>query len=123
MEKRGDAVDPYQLALRFVLGGSVVLLATLAADLSKSPFVAGVLMCFPSMVLAGGIALALSGYEPPFISRYFLSTLGGLVTVAVFSLACSFLVRGMGVWLGVLAGLAVWAVAAAAAILVERLVR
>jgi uncharacterized membrane protein (GlpM family) len=117
------AVEPYQLILRFVLGGSIVLFATLAADLSKSPFVAGVLMCFPAMVLAGAIALAISGYEPSFISRYFLSTLGGLAVVAIFSLACSFLVRGMGVWLGVLMGLVVWAVVAALVIFVERLVR
>jgi len=116
-------MEPYQLILRFVLGGSVVLFASLAGDLSKNPFVAGVLMCFPALVLAGGIALALSGYDTPSVSRYFVSTLVGLAVTAIFSLACSFTVRGVGIWVGVLTGLVVWAVAAAAAIFIQSLVK
>ena len=116
-------MEPYQLALRFVLGGSVVLFATLAADFSKSPLVAGVLICFPALVLAGAVALTLSGYDVPFVSRYFISTLAGLAIVAIFSLVCSFLINGMGFWLGVVIGLVVWAVVAAAAtILIQKLV-
>jgi len=117
------AVDPWQMALRFLLGGSVVLIATLAADLSKNAFITGILMCVPSMVLAGGIALTLSGYTPPFISRYFLSTIGGLAMVAVFSLAASFLVRGVGVWGGIGLGLVVWGAVATAAILLGNVMR
>ena len=101
----------------------MVLAATLVADLSKNAFITGILMCFPGLVLAGGIALALSGYTPPFISRYFLSTIGGVTVVAVFSLAASFLVKGVGVWSGIAIGLVVWGVVATAAILLGSVVR
>jgi uncharacterized membrane protein (GlpM family) len=101
-------MDWQQLVMRFVLGGGVVLAATLVADATRNPYVAGIMMTFPALLLAGAVALFLAGYSPQFIGSYFLGTLMGLLVVAVFSTSTSFLVRWAGFWPGIGLGLFIW---------------
>ncbi len=101
-------MDLGQLILRFLLGGSVVMFATLAADVSKNPYISGLLICFPSMLLAGALALVMAGYQSPFISNYFIGTLGGLVIVAIFVVLAAVLIKEVEIWMGMGIDLAIW---------------
>ena len=110
-------MDGYQLLFRFILGGSVVVLATVLADVSRNPYVAGLAMCFPGLLLAGALALVVSGHPPNFLSGYFIGSLGGIVIVSVFAIAASVLIRNFGFWAGVGMAILVWFVLASVAIL------
>lgn len=110
-------MDGYQLLFRFILGGSVVVLATVVADVSKNPYVTGLAICFPSILLAGAVALMLAGHPAEFMSRYFTGSLGGVVIVGVFALIASALIRNLGFWAGIGAALVVWFVLASIGIL------
>lgn len=101
-------MDGYQLLFRFILGGSVVVLATVVADVSKNPYVTGLAICFPSILLAGALALVLAGHPPDFVSRYFAGSLVGVAIVGVFALTASALIRNLGFWAGVGMALLVW---------------
>lgn len=105
-------MDGYQLLIRFIIGGSVVLLATVLADVSKNPYVTGVAMCFPALLFAGSLALMLAGHPPDFISRYFVGSLRGIIITIFFVLTASALVRNFGFWPGVGMALGVWLVLA-----------
>ncbi|MFH1486972.1 MAG: DUF3147 family protein [Chloroflexota bacterium] len=94
-------MDGLQLLFRFILGGSIVVLATLIADSSKNPYITGLAICFPSILLASAVALLVAGHPTDFISRYFVGTLGGVFVAAIFAFTASVLIRSFGFWLGV----------------------
>lgn len=108
-------MDANQLVIRFLLGGSVVLLATVIADASKNPYVTGIAACFPGIIFATSVALTLAGHPPEFISRYFLGTLGGIAVTIAFVFSSAALIRNWGYWPGVGAALGVWLVLASVA--------
>ncbi len=112
-------MDPLQLLFRFFLGGSIVVVATVVADLSKNPYVSGILMPFPVMLIAGALALAISGHPPLFISRYFMGTLAGVGISAVFAISASLLIKNMGFPVGLTAALGVWLLVTATAVIVR----
>jgi uncharacterized membrane protein (GlpM family) len=108
-----------QLLFRFLLGGTLVLVATLIADMSKSTLLTGIAATFPVVIISTALALFLSGYTPDFISHYFLGTLVGVGIITIFSLSGYYFVREYGFSLGLLISLLIWlsvAVAVAMAI-------
>ena len=116
-------MDANQLVIRFVLGGSVVVLATVVADVSKNPFVTGIAACFPGIIFATSVALMLAGHPPEFLSRYFLGSLGGIAVTVAFVLSSSALVGRLGFWPGVGAALGVWFVLAGAVVTIMQRLR
>jgi hypothetical protein len=68
------------------------------------------------MLIAGALALVMAGYSPLFISHYFMGTLVGLAIAGLFAISASFLIKGIGFWLGFFAALGVWLVIAGLAV-------
>lgn len=105
-----------QLLLIFVLGGSVVLMATVAGKITQNPYISGILICFPAMVVSGTIAFHITGASPTFISQFLLGTIPGLVVVTVFSLVGHFSTRQLDFWPGLIVALLAWLIAASIAV-------
>ncbi|MHC1635749.1 MAG: DUF3147 family protein [Candidatus Methanospirareceae archaeon] len=97
-----------ELLLRFLLGGAIVLIATLIADIMKNSVISGIAATFPGIIISVAIALFLAGYPPDFISNYFLGTLTGIVILIPFSLSSYYFVREYGFLLGLLLSLLIW---------------
>lgn len=97
-------------ALRFILGGVLVLLSTLLADITKDAPLSGMFAAFPALVIASAVVLSQAGYDATFISRFFIGTLFGIVACIAFVVATSFLVKHMTFWPSVGLGLCCWAV-------------
>jgi uncharacterized membrane protein (GlpM family) len=101
-------VNLTHLVLRFILGGTIVLIATLAADLTKKPIISGVIATFPVLIFSTALALFLTGYTSDFLSRYFLGTIAGLAVCMVFSLFASVFINKIGFEFGLTLSVILW---------------
>jgi len=88
-----------------------------AADITKNPYVSGIIVPFPVMLIAGALALTIAGHPPPFISRYFMGTLIGVGLSAVFAISAALLIKEMGFVMGLLSAISVWFMTTAIAVL------
>lgn len=101
-------VNLTHLILRFILGGTIVLVATLAADLTKKPVISGVIATFPVLIFSTSLALFLTGYTSSFLSRYFLGTIAGLAVCMVFSFFASVFINKIGFEFGLTLSIMLW---------------
>ncbi len=108
-----------QMILIFLLGGSVVLIATIAGKVTQNPYVAGILICFPAMLLSGTLAFHFTGASPDFVSEFLLGTVPGLAIAAGFAIVGHFTMKNLDFWPALLLALLGWLVLAAAGVVLR----
>ena len=114
---RANQLPPVeQLIMIFILGGTVVLVATVVGKITQNPYISGILLTFPAMLLSGTLAFHMTGSSPAFISEFLLGTLPGLAIAGTFAIVGYFSFRHMDFWLGLGLSILGWLVIASIAI-------
>lgn len=102
-----------QIFMIFLLGGTVVVVATLAGKMTQNPYVSGILLCFPAMLISGTLAFHLTGESRVFISEFLMGTIPGLAIAASYAVVGHYSFRHLDFWVGMSLALLGWLVFAA----------
>jgi hypothetical protein len=98
-----------ELALRFLLGGAIVSLFAIVAEMFEPKTFAGIFGAAPSVALAT-LALAFAKHGAAYASTEGRSMVLGAVALLAYSAACVGLTKSkrVAVWLGAIAAWSVW---------------